>query len=160
MYYVPSDYRAMINYSSFTILSCAALYTSLEIIPASKRRWLICSLISLRQSCDNLYSDVDILRAPLIFLQMLSCKSNSNFVYLRKKGNALVSHSETKAFSGAVLFSMTGLNYLSFLGSICLNACLTSSEIGSSSRISRQARIVRCSPPFAVLHLILGVLCK
>lgn len=66
------------GYSPSTIFSFASLYISLEITPASKSLWLICNSISLMHSLDNSYPDVIILRAPLIFLQMLGCKSNCN----------------------------------------------------------------------------------
>ena len=69
---------ALHDYSIFTILSRANRNISSEISPASKSRWLICNSISLMHSLDNSYPDVIILRAPLIFLQMLGCKSKRN----------------------------------------------------------------------------------
>ena len=69
---------ALHGYSPSTIFFFASLYISLEITPVSKSLWLICNSISLMHSLDNSYPDVIILRAPLIFLQMLGCKSNCN----------------------------------------------------------------------------------
>ena len=69
---------ALHDYSIFTILSRANRNISSEISPVSKSRWLICNSISLMHSLDNSYPDVIILRAPLIFLRMLGCKSNCN----------------------------------------------------------------------------------
>lgn len=69
---------ALHGYSPSIIFFFASLYISLEITPVSKSLWLICNSISLMHSLDNSYPDVIILLAPLIFLQMLGCKSNCN----------------------------------------------------------------------------------
>lgn len=82
---VSQSSTALHDYSIFTILSRANRNISSEISPVSKSRWLICNSISLMHSLDNSYPDVIILRAPLIFLRMLGCKSNCNCIQLQKE---------------------------------------------------------------------------